>query len=45
MELGVMDPGQRYVNQFNISHLKNGVYLVQIINGNSVTSKKLVVIH
>jgi protein associated with RNAse G/E len=40
---GTVLKDQKYVNRIDVSKLVNGMYLVQIWNGNNITSKKIII--
>jgi len=40
---GIYEAGARYLKQLNVGKLVNGMYLVRIWNGNSVTNRKVVI--
>jgi hypothetical protein len=40
---GQFEKGKSYIRQINISKLLNGIYLVRVWNGNTVTNKKIII--
>jgi hypothetical protein len=40
---GICDAENRYIKQLDINKLPNGIYLVRVWNGGSVTNKKIVI--
>jgi hypothetical protein len=40
---GVYEAGSSHLKKINIGKLANGIYLVRVWNGNTVTNKKIII--